>query len=172
MHADPFHGSYPGRMRQEPLDTDWVRRDVANELSRGWAMWELGTDPRLYGLPLPQLPEALLSRAHPLGLPIELVLAHRGTSFVKPGMEGAQLAYYLRDTHHSQWTPLRDVQWADWDGYGRLMVARKNGYLELRDAPERLEGLPEWRVLWQADLNDTKPDPQPAPAEAKRWPAG
>ena len=59
---------------------------------------------------------------------------------------------------------LVDVQWADWDPSGRLLVATCDGRLQVRDA----EG-PDSAVSWEVDLSADEPDPQPPPDEARRW---
>jgi hypothetical protein len=57
---------------------------------------------------------------------------------------------------------LEDVQWADWDPRGRLLVATRDGRLQVRDR----DGA---EVAWELDLSAEAPDPQPPPAEARDW---
>ena len=60
--------------------------------------------------------------------------------------------------------PLRDVQWADWDAAGRLLVATTDGRLEVRDSP--------WTpadATWTVDLARDTPTPTEPPAIARRW---
>lgn len=59
--------------------------------------------------------------------------------------------------------PLEDVQWADWDAAGRLLVATRDGRLQVRDPAA---GTP---VRWETDLSRLAPDPQPPPDEARTW---
>jgi hypothetical protein len=59
--------------------------------------------------------------------------------------------------------PLPDAQWADWDGEGRLLVATRDGRLQIR----RVSGT-ESSVAWE-DAVPTTPAPSPPPAEAGRW---
>jgi hypothetical protein len=59
---------------------------------------------------------------------------------------------------------LGDATWADWDHRGRLVIAR-DGALQEIDA-DTLDTRTIFAFRRQA------PDPQPAPAEASRWPAG
>ncbi len=61
-------------------------------------------------------------------------------------------------------TPLEDVQWADWDAGGRLLVATREGRLEVRDGARPSVATPA-----QADLAALAPEPAPAPAEAREW---
>jgi len=61
-------------------------------------------------------------------------------------------------------TPLEDVQWADWDADGRLLVATRAGRLEVRDGARPLVATQP-----HAELGALAPDPAPAPAEAEAW---
>jgi len=58
---------------------------------------------------------------------------------------------------------LPDVQWADWDPRGRLLVATKRGALEIRT------GSTFATVAWTRNLAADTPDPKPPPADASRW---
>ena len=65
-----------------------------------------------------------------------------------------------RDGSHA----LTDVQWADWDATGRLVVATTDGRIQIREGdPARP------RVAFEADLSALAPDPREPPAEARRW---
>ena len=55
---------------------------------------------------------------------------------------------------------LDDVQWADWDAEGRLLVATREGRLQIREAEA---------VEWEADEGAFEPDPAPPPPEASNW---
>jgi hypothetical protein len=57
---------------------------------------------------------------------------------------------------------LDDVQWADWSGDGRLLVATRDGRLQWREADGRA-------VRWETDLAALTPEPVPPPAEARQW---
>jgi hypothetical protein len=59
---------------------------------------------------------------------------------------------------------LEGVQWADWDGRGRLLVATTDGRLQVRTEP-----FGERTVVWRHDLSTDPPDPQPPPPEARSW---
>lgn len=59
---------------------------------------------------------------------------------------------------------LDDVQWADWDQTGRLLVATTAGHLELR-----VPGDGGHRVAHREDLSRLRPDPQPPPQWAHEW---
>jgi hypothetical protein len=60
--------------------------------------------------------------------------------------------------------PLEDVQWADWDAAGRLLVATLDGRLQVRDIDAAGAA-----VRWELDLSGLTPDPTPPPDVARRW---
>jgi hypothetical protein len=59
---------------------------------------------------------------------------------------------------------LADVQWADWDAGGRLLVATTAGRLQVRELGRVRE-----RVRCDADLAGMTPAPAPPPREALAW---
>ena len=59
---------------------------------------------------------------------------------------------------------LADVQWADWDAEGRLLVATRDGRLQIRAKARQ-----GWRVASEADAGTLAPRPAPPPPEASRW---
>jgi hypothetical protein len=59
---------------------------------------------------------------------------------------------------------LEGVQWADWDGHGRLLLATTDARLEVRTEP-----FGERAVVWRHDVSTDRPDPQPPPPEARSW---
>lgn len=59
---------------------------------------------------------------------------------------------------------LADVQWADWDRRGRLLVATVNGELQVRE-----DATDARSVVWRQDLAEMRPSPVEPPAEAGRW---
>jgi hypothetical protein len=61
-------------------------------------------------------------------------------------------------------TQLDGVQWADWDAGGRLLVATRNGRLQIRE----LDG-ERSTVVAEHDLAVLTPDPSPPPAAAREW---
>jgi len=60
---------------------------------------------------------------------------------------------------------LTDVQWADWSGRGDLLVATRDGKLQLRT----VEAIDRMDIVFEEDLASMAPDPQPPPPEAARW---
>ena len=61
-------------------------------------------------------------------------------------------------------TPLEDAQWADWDGEGRLLVATREGRLQIRELSRR-----GWSVVAAANPAALAPAPAPPPPEAYHW---
>lgn len=59
---------------------------------------------------------------------------------------------------------LEDVQWADWDADGRLLVATTDGRLQVRGFSKN--GL---SVRSEVDLGALTPSPSPPPDQAYRW---
>ena len=59
---------------------------------------------------------------------------------------------------------LDDVQWADWSADGQLLVATKHGRLQVREAP-----FDTGSATWERDVSADRPDPAPAPPEAREW---
>jgi hypothetical protein len=73
-----------------------------------------------------------------------------------------ELAYDL--IAGEQVTALDDAQWADWDAEGRLLLATRDGRLQIRELSDQGS-----RVLSEADAGAETPSPAPPPAEALRW---
>lgn len=89
-------------------------------------------------------------------------LTVRGTYAAIRELHGtrADVRYELRSgnlTRH-----LENVQWADWDARGRLLVATDGGRMQIRDGTDG-------SVRWEADEGALQPDPTPPPAEASTW---
>lgn len=55
---------------------------------------------------------------------------------------------------------LDDAQWADWAPDGRLLVATRDGRLQIRDGEA---------VMFDVDLAALNPTPTPPPADASVW---
>jgi hypothetical protein len=97
----------------------------------------------------------------------------------RPGADGTRLVvqgYFaaFRDSHPGPVSyqiverdcalSLDGVQWADWDGKGRLLVATTDGRLQIRKASARHS-----ETVWEIELSHLTPNPTPAPAEAHHW---
>lgn len=107
---------------------------------------------------------ARLAKRQPNG-DLELVVESVGWPGAEWGgdaIEGLKVAYWLES--RDDLCPLEDVQWADWDNEGRLLVATRRGALQI----QRLFGF-EAEVEFERDLSFLEPDPAPAPAWARRW---
>jgi hypothetical protein len=76
--------------------------------------------------------------------------------------EPRQARYTLRTANTL--LPLDDVQWADWDTHGRLLIATNDGKLQARNLTD--DGA---TLEWEHDLSRLRPDPTPAPASAHHW---
>ena len=72
-----------------------------------------------------------------------------------------QVDYSLRPNLGEE-QPIGAAAWADWDQQGRLVLARE-GRLWRWQPAERLAEI--------EDFNDQLPDPAPAPAWTRTWPA-
>ncbi|WP_017326913.1 hypothetical protein [Synechococcus sp. PCC 7336] len=59
---------------------------------------------------------------------------------------------------------LEDLQWADWNGEGQMLVATRSGKLQVRNLDANR---PE--VVFEEDLSVLDPNPIPAPSWAQRW---
>ncbi|HMB69235.1 MAG TPA: hypothetical protein VKU85_07975 [bacterium] len=75
-------------------------------------------------------------------------------------IDGLRLRYSLEDADDI--ALLDDVQWADWDREGRLLVATRDGRLQIRGADAR-------SIAFEENLSGLKPDPAPAPDWAGEW---
>jgi hypothetical protein len=89
-------------------------------------------------------------------------LGHAFGEFQAQAVDGLHVRYSLESA--GDILVLDDLQWADWTPDGRLMVATRDGRLQIRE-PDR-DG---WRVSWEVDLAPLQPAPSPAPEWAQRW---
>lgn len=71
-------------------------------------------------------------------------------------IDGLRVRYGIKSSEDVQ--PLDDLQWADWDREGRLLVATRCGKLQVRN----LEG-DGFKTLFEVDLSRLEPNPTPAP---------
>jgi len=81
---------------------------------------------------------------------------------VEQAVDGLRVHYALESDGEIEL--MHDLQWADWDAQGRLLVATRSGRLEVRT-------LGGDRVVIQhvADLSLLEPDPTPPPPCAGHW---
>jgi hypothetical protein len=58
--------------------------------------------------------------------------------------------------------PLPEAQWADWSSNGQLLLATRDGRVQILDGVTRA-------VRWEVDVARFTPEPTAPPAEASRW---
>lgn len=93
---------------------------------------------------------------------VESVGSAGGEFGQEQAVDGLRVHYSLETT--GQLELLDDLQWADWDRDGQLLVATRTGCLQIR----RFHGAaPD--VLWEKDLSQLVPNPVDAPGWAKSW---
>jgi hypothetical protein len=108
MGKEPFQGNYRGEFSVAGMSTEWLKRDLWNELKRGWRLAQPG-DPLLAETSGNQIG---LRHDQPGGK-ATLGLIHQGVDFSRGGMEGVQLDYFLQ-TKADDVAPLDHAAWADW----------------------------------------------------------
>ena len=160
LKSEPFHGSYPNKFSAGAMSVEWPKRDVWNETKRGWRFASKG-DSLLAEYPANR--SLVLRREQPGGAGLALGLIHHGVDFARGGMEGVKVEYFLQHSPVDV-TVMSQAAWADWDHRGRLLMATREGTLEVCQCRgTRLER------IWTEDLRERTPDPQPAPSWASRW---
>ena len=88
---------------------------------------------------------------------------HAGADFgAEQAVDGLRVQYSLEAD--GQLTLLDDLQWADWDREGRLLVATRIGKLQVR----HFDSGPE-QTVFEEDLALLDPNPVPAPDWAQHW---
>jgi hypothetical protein len=81
---------------------------------------------------------------------------------VEQAVDGLRVLYAMESDGEIEL--MHDLQWADWDAQGRLLVATRNGRLEVRTlGGDRVDIQPV------ADLSLLEPDPAPPPPWAGHW---
>jgi hypothetical protein len=134
------------------------------ERRRGWVEAP-DCPPRVAGDLFDDRRNARLRKRQPGGdrtLCVESVGWAGGEFGVEQAVDGLRVTYSLE--HDGDLELLDDVQWADWDAAGRLLVATRSGRLQVR----RL-GRSGPEVAFDVDLAALAPDPTPAPTSARRW---
>ena len=81
---------------------------------------------------------------------------------VDQAVDGLRVRYSLESGENVEL--LDDLQWADWDREGRLLVATRSGNLQIRNVTADHS-----EILFEEDLSILEPNPTPAPAWAQRW---
>jgi hypothetical protein len=94
--------------------------------------------------------------------PLESLGWAGGEFGVDQAVDGLRVQYALENGDELEL--LEDVLWADWDGSGRLLVATRDGRLQI----QRL-GNAGHDVAFEVNLAELTPEPKPAPPSAGTW---
>ena len=81
---------------------------------------------------------------------------------VDQAVEGLRVSYWLEKEGEIE--TLDQLQWADWDQEGQLLVATRDGKLQVWD----FDG-DDSKVLFEEDLSVFEPHPTSAPTWAQQW---
>jgi hypothetical protein len=129
------------------------------ERRRGWVEHE-ACPPRKPSDAWDERRSVILTRPSPAGRG-RLVLTDQGWSTEGPGrIEGRSAVYRIEEGRRS--TELPEAAWASFDQVGRLLVATRQGQLQIRDAGSG-------KVVREASVGELKPSPRAAPDWAQRW---
>lgn len=136
----------------------------ANERLRGWQ--ETPDSPSRHPEDVwDERRNAQLSKQQPGGYQMLYLqsLGQAGGEFgVDQAVDGMSVLYSMKFNEEIEL--LDDLQWADWDAKGQLLVATRTGQLQVRN----MEGeRPE--VVFEVDLSIMEPNPIPAPHWAQHW---
>lgn len=81
---------------------------------------------------------------------------------IDQAVDGMRVRYSLESDGNLE--VLDDLQWADWDWDGQLLIATRCGKLHVRSLDaDRHE------IVFEEDLSVLGPNPTPAPLWAQRW---
>lgn len=133
----------------------------ATELRRGWVEAD-GSAPRAPDDVWDERRRVTLTKRRPATKRAHddrLVLLDQGIG--RQGIEGRAPLFRLDSAKRA--FPLTDVAWADWDPFGRLLVATHDGRLQIRDPDSASLEVRVEHVLVRALA------PRPAPDDARRW---
>jgi hypothetical protein len=93
---------------------------------------------------------------------VESVGRAGGEFGVSQAVDGLRVRYSLQSD--DRLTSLEDVQWADWDREGHLLVATRDGRLQVQELQASAPA-----ILFEENLALLEPHPAAAPAWAQRW---
>jgi hypothetical protein len=136
----------------------------ANERRRGWEETP-DSPPRDPKDAWDQHRNARMQKCQPLGkrmLYVESVGWAGGEFGLEQSVDGLRVRYSLGSAGVLE--QLDDLQWADWNGEGKLLVATRGGKLQIWNVDD---DRPE--ILFEQDLSVLEPIPTPAPVWAQRW---
>ncbi len=77
-------------------------------------------------------------------------------------VDGLRVRYRLESDGDHQ--VLDELQWADWDREGRLLVATRSGMLQIRNLSSN-----DTEIAFEEDLSCLMPQTSPAPPWARKW---
>lgn len=136
----------------------------AVERRRGWDEAP-DSPPRIEGDMWDQRRNVRMLKAQPAGdrvLCVESVGWAGGEFGAAQAVDGLRVRYSLETD--GDLLVLDDLQWADWDAEGRLLVATRSGRIQLRTLAG--DGLD---TVFDEDLCALEPDPAPSPDWARGW---
>lgn len=136
----------------------------ANEQRRGWEEAP-NSPPRDPKDVWDQYRNARVQKCQPLGKRMLYVgsVGWAGGEFrVDQAVDGLRVRYSLESDGDLR--QLDELQWADWDRQGKLLVATRSGKLQVWN----LDGVGP-QILFEQDLSLLEPNPVPPPAWAQRW---
>jgi hypothetical protein len=136
----------------------------ANERRRGW-LEAPDSPPRHPADAWDERRNARMRKRQPGGERVLCVesLGHAGGEFgVEQAVDGLRVRYSLEAGGDLEL--LSDLQWADWDAEGRLLVATRSGKLQILKLTA--EGP---ACVFEEDLSRLEPNPEPAPPWARNW---
>jgi hypothetical protein len=147
----------PMKKRYRLVRTD--PRQYDNELRRGWVEHEQ-CPPRKPSDGWDEQRSVILAKPSPDGKR-RLVLRDREWVASVPGrIEGRSPAFELEKGRRT--TELPEAAWADWDSVGRLLVATREGKLQIRNVESGA-------LVREVALAPPRPSPRAAPAWAQSW---
>ena len=141
-------------------------QQFAVERRRGWSESK-GTPSRKKGDIFDQKRDVQIEKMQPVSKPaLRLTATGKYAAFREMSQDfwGADDLYYALSIEQRE-RVLADVQWADWNSEGKLLVATVGGKLQIRE----LQDLDNEKVTFEVDLAPGKPDPKPAPDWARDW---
>lgn len=136
----------------------------ANERRRGWeeAPNSPGRDPKDGW---DQRRNARMQKRQPGGkrtLCVESLGWGGGESGVDQAVDGMRILYSMESDGDLEL--LDDLQWADWNREGQLLVATRCGKLQVRSLHTE-----HHEIEFEEDLSVLEPNPTPAPLWARHW---
>jgi hypothetical protein len=153
----PQHGDLGPMKRYRLARTD--PRQYDNERRRGWVEHEL-CPPHKPSDVWDEARSVILAKPSPDGKRRLVLQDQEWISGVPGRIEGRSPLFRLEKGRRI--TELPDAVWADWDSVGRLLVATREGKLQIHN-------LESGKLLREAAIAPLRPVPRAAPAWAQSW---